>query len=92
MAFKNRMPLPEAIRNAPVLNLGLQLYFEAYCELDSERSTGWGVGRIPWSSVQAYAQYNGYTSDQTDRLHNHVRAMDQAHREYLDKQSKKKNK
>jgi hypothetical protein len=69
---------PSTFKESPELRWGLQLYFDAFFDLDSERSHGVGYTRIPWHCIVAYALYHQFNDDQTDRLLIHLRAMDSA--------------
>ena len=69
-------PLPERIANSPELQIGLQLYLQAFLNLDSERTDG----PIPWSSIKDYAQAFEFDEEQSDDLFYFVRRMDN---EYL---------
>lgn len=78
-AQRTGQPIPDRIVNAPELRLGLSFYFDAFFELDSERSQGYGsVGRIPWSSIQQYADRCDLNEDLTECLFYFIRAMDNA--------------
>jgi hypothetical protein len=83
--FAMRMPLPDRIRNAPQLWFGLELYLDAFYELNTDRPSGWGVMPIPWSVIKDYALAHDFDDDQTERLFVHVRALDSVFREYHDK-------
>ena len=72
-------PLPERIANAPELEVGLQLYLQAFFDLDSERSHGNGLAPIPWTSIAAYARAFEFDEEQTEDLFFHVRRMDAEH-------------
>jgi len=76
---RSRHPLPDRIANAPRLRKGLELYLQAFFTLDSERVSGWSVGRIPYSAVMNYAAVNQYDEIQTESLVYFVRAMDTEH-------------
>lgn len=71
--------LPDNIQNAPELDLGLQLYLQAFFDLDSERNNGMGLARIPSSAVRAYAREFDFSEDQSDSLSFFVSEMDEAH-------------
>lgn len=68
--------LPERIANAPQLQLGLALYYDAFWELDTCRSTGWGYGPIPWSAMRDYAVTFELEPEQEECLYYYVRRMD----------------
>lgn len=85
-AAKNRMPIPERIRNAPYLHPGLHYYYYAFVELSTCRNIGMGEGAIPWIAVREYALAEGLDEEDFDRLLILVRGMDI---EYLDYQRRK---
>ena len=90
LAYRLGQPLPERIANAPELHLGLELYLQAYFDLDSERSNGMGVGRIFWTSIADYAKAFDLDEDQTDDLFYFIRAMDNANLKRIAEQLEKK--
>jgi len=65
---------------------GLELYYLAWFDLDSERTVGFGLGPIPRSAMVGYAKDMGLTSEQTEDLCYLVREMDN---DYLKRQHKK---
>jgi len=69
-------PLPERIANAPELQAGLQLYLQAFFDLDSERSE---LKPIPWSSMIDYAMAFDFDEEQTEDLVYIIRKVDSAH-------------
>lgn len=69
-------PIPERIANAPELPAGLQLYLQAFFELDSERSE---LAPIPWSSIVQYAKAYELDEEQTQDLIDIIRKVDSAH-------------
>jgi hypothetical protein len=71
--------LPRAIRDAPELALGLELYYLAFWDLDSCRAIGMGEGPISWLAVDAYAAARGLGSEQRSDLHAFIPAMDRAY-------------
>lgn len=80
------MPLPKSIENAPELWPGLDLYLQAWYELDTTRGIGMGVGPIPWNAVDGYCTSLDLSQEQRDKMHRFIRAMD---RVYLDHQNKR---
>lgn len=79
-------PYPAEIRNAPEVFFGLELFFTAFWDLNSERQMGWGVGPIPFTSILEYADRHGIYGEQLDDLVFYVKAMDSA---YLEREAKK---
>jgi hypothetical protein len=88
-AIRFGQPIPERIANAPKLRQGLQLYMQAFFELDTERSIGMAVGRIPWTSIIDYAKAYEFSEEQTADFVYFIRAMDNAHLKHLDEKREK---
>lgn len=88
-AFRAGQPLPDRIANAPELRIGLQLYIQAFFDLDSERSHTMGLVSIPWSSINDYAKAFDFDEDQTEDLFFLIRKMDNAHLKRLEANNKK---
>jgi len=66
---------------------GLELYYDAFWELDKDRSHGSGYTYIPWSSIIRYIEVYELDEDQAERLQAHISAMDNAYIKHLaDKQ------
>ena len=84
--MKTGRPLPDAIQNAPELWPGLESYYNAWVALDSCRGIGFGVGPIPWTSIEEYATRLEYDEDERETLHRMVRMLDGV---YLDHNRKK---
>lgn len=53
------MPLPDRIKNAPELTLGLELYYTGFLDLTSCRQLGMGLGPIPMLSILEYCFFKG---------------------------------
>lgn len=82
-------PLPDRIANAPELKLGLELYFQAFLDLDGERDSSMGIAPIPWSKVKTYAEFYGFSKEQTEDLFFFIRKMDNA---YIKRENAKQKK
>lgn len=78
-AMRAGQPMPERIANAPELQQGLQLYLQAFFDLDCERSHAMAPTAIPWTSVQDYAKAFEFDEEQTEDLHFFIRRMDSEH-------------
>lgn len=91
-AMRLRGKVPEKFVNGPELLWGLELYFNAFFDLDTERSHSNGWTYIPYSAVAAYAVLWAFDEDQTERLFTHIKAMDSAHIERLEANRKKDEK
>jgi len=83
-------PVPDRILNAPELLLGLEVYYEAYMELNTCRSVSWSAGPIPWTSVQDYAIINEFTEEEATDLQYFIRKMDHAFLKRMDKKNAEK--
>lgn len=81
-------PLPDRIANAPELYSGLEIYLQAFFDLDSERSHGMGIQLIPWSAIKHYALMYEFSEDQSEDLMYFIRKMDIAHTNKLKSKSK----
>ena len=86
--MKMRKPLPKKIQNAPELNLGLELYWDAFWDLSTCRPTGFGAGPIPWLAVRDYSLTFEFDDEQQDDLFHLIRLMDN---EYINHYAKKES-
>jgi hypothetical protein len=86
-AIRFNEPLPDRIANRPELMFGLELFYVAWFDLDSEREVGFGLGPIKRSAIVAYAEEYGFSEEQKEDLLYLVREMDN---DYLARQAKKK--
>lgn len=80
------MKLPSFIENAPQLHLGLELYLDAFLDLNTCRSVGMAEGPIPWSAIMDYCQAYEIDGETRDNVMYHVRALDVV---YMDHRAKK---
>ena len=87
-AYRSRMDLPESIKNAPQLWLGLGLYLQAWLDLNTCRSAGMSEGPIPWLAVHTYCTEFDLSDDQREAMHHHIRVMDQIY--FKDRERKRK--
>lgn len=74
--MRERLPLPRKIANAPELNFGLELYYDAFWDLSTCRMSGYSLGPIPWGSVNDYASTFEFDDEQRHALHYYIRVMD----------------
>lgn len=77
-AMQAGRPLDKRIQNAPELTIGLQFYLQAFFDLDSERSHGMAVTRIPRSKVREYAREFELDLDETEALTYFMAELDNA--------------
>lgn len=82
------MPLPKRIQNAPELYFGLELYYQAFWDLCSCRNSAFGIGEIPWTSIQNYGISLGFSEDQLYNLHYFIPVMDKVFIEFHSKKAK----
>lgn len=76
------MPIPDRIKNAPELELGLGIYLGAFYDLDTCRPVGWEEGPIPWTAISEWCDRHGLDGDQRDAMNHHIRAMDLEYLKY----------
>lgn len=89
LSIRQRLPLPDAIANAPELELGLDLFYTAFHDLSSCRTLGFGEGPIPWLAVDDYCRRQGITGVQREDMLYHVQQLDTVYLEYRAKQASK---
>lgn len=69
--------------------LGSELYYLAFMDLTSCRSTGQTIpGTIPWSSIHLYCEANEIVGDQRDDLFYHVQNLDKSYLDWFLKKHK----
>lgn len=80
-AKRMRKALPTNIANAPELEKGLELYLNAFFDLDSERPVAGmgGLARIPSSAVRAYRKEFELDEVQSEMLSEYISSMDAAY-------------
>lgn len=79
--MRERLQLPERIKNAPELEMGLELYYGAFFDLHTCRG-GWGDGYIPWTAIDEYCDRLGLSDDQREDMHYYIREMDEQYHQY----------
>jgi hypothetical protein len=87
-ARRNRVPIPDKIANAPVLQPGLAFYYNAFLALSSCRPVGMTEGRIPWTAVDQYATRYALEEDEMDILWTLVCEMDTVYIRHQQKRAK----
>ena len=83
--------LPKAIKNAPILLPGLQMFMEAFERLNTGRPVGFGgLGRISWRDIQEYCDRTGITDEeQRDDMEYQINALDAAYLDWWESTNKK---
>ena len=90
--MRDGSPLPKRIANAPTISMGLELYWNAFMELNSCRNSGWSSGPIPWTAILDYSKAYEFDEIQTMDLFFYTRSMDNAMLEHEAKQNEKNKK
>jgi len=85
-AVRQNLPIPDKIKNAPVLLPGLQFYFQSFLELSTCREIGMSEGQIPWTAIDRYASRYEMTEDDYERFLTLIRIVDA---EYIRYRAKK---
>lgn len=87
-----KLPLPEAIANAPSLMVGLEFFYSAFLDLNTTRSDNYGgEGPISWLAVTAWANEYGVFGEQREDLHFFIGELDKAYLDYKVSKIKKAN-
>ena len=86
MCYKRGQPLPEALGNAPELFQGLEWVYGAFQELSTCRLNGMGLGSIPWTAIDRYADRYNIVGEDWEDFQYFIGEMDRA---WLDVQYKK---
>lgn len=91
MCVAQGRPLPDAIANAPELQQGLELYYNAFNVLTSTRQIGMAEGPIPWDKVEHYCDQYGIDGDQREDMHYHISSLDRVYLEHRAESLKRKS-
>lgn len=87
-SIQNRIPIPDSITKRPELRKGLEIFFFAFFDLDTERSNAMGLTRIPHSAIRQYAADYDFDYELTKDLLYLIPEMDKANLNRLDEKSK----
>ncbi len=87
-SIKAGWDLPDKIKNAPSLLPGLELYYNGFLDLQASRQMGFGAGPIWWKTIQEYCEHMELDVEQTEAMHQHVKAMDTVYLKDLAKKNK----
>lgn len=80
--------LPKALRDQPELFQGLELYWRAFCHLNSCRPAGFsGAYPIPWTALKSYSDTWGFDDEQFELLEYYVSKMDGVYLKWAEKQN-----
>lgn len=90
-AYRNGMPLPDKIANAPELEEGLECYYAAFLDLNSCRALGpHGEGAIPWTTISQYASFHNYQGEELEDLFYHTQRLDKVYLDWSIKKAKER--
>lgn len=64
------------------------MYYEAFTELSTCRSVGFGTGPILWTAINQYGMRHGFVGEGFEYLVRMVRALDDAFLAYSHKKAK----
>lgn len=84
--MREGLELPDRMRNAPELALGLGLYYKAFSDVNTSRYISMVEGPIPWHIIEQYCDANKLSEEQRDDMHYFIREMDDAYLTYRAKQ------
>lgn len=91
-AIRAGQPIPARIANAPELHVGLELFLNAFFDLDTERQAGFSIGPIPWSKIREYAAAYRFDEDLTEDLFYFIKQLDNANMARIEREQKAKSK
>lgn len=78
--YRQGLPLPLSIQNAPDLTRGLELYYRAFFDLSTCRSGIHGTeGPIQWTAIIQWATVYGLSEEQREDLVHHIGQMDEVY-------------
>lgn len=80
--------MPDRIANAPVLQVGLELYLNAFLDLSSCRPQGFVEGPISWISIHQYAEANEFTGEQREDLFYYIHSLDNEYLKFKNRKTK----
>lgn len=78
-AIRAGQPIPSRIADAPELHIGLELFINAFLDLDTERQAGYSVGPIPWSKIKEYCEAHSFDAELSDDMFYFIKALDNSH-------------
>jgi hypothetical protein len=84
-AIQTGRPIPEKIQNAPKLEQHLTLYLTAFFDLESDHSLGFGIGPIPWSKINQYANAYKFNEEQEHNLQHFIKKLDNVYLKHINK-------
>lgn len=89
---RDGIDLPDHIKNAPDLLVGLELFYNGFQELTTCRQLGMSLGPIPWTAIDQYCVRYDIDGMQREDMFFHVEALDDTYRNEVEKKASKKGK
>ena len=88
MRFEGKIP-DNLIKERPVLKFGLELFYQAFFELNYDRQSGMDIGYIPWTSIRLYVEYHEFDKELSNEAFFFIRGLDNAYVKYCKEQQAK---
>jgi hypothetical protein len=83
--------IPDFLKNCPVLQEGLDLFWDAFGTLSTCRALGQGVlGPIPWTAIMDFCDRMEIVDEQRDRMVAYLRTMDKVYIEHFSQKLREK--
>ena len=84
------LEIPETIADRPQVRDDLVFYWEAYLDLSQDRTSGFGLGPIPWRAVNDWAiRYNITDPEEFQTLKELIWILDRAYLQHHEDARKK---
>lgn len=80
-AIRQNSPIPDSIKDAPELMMGLALFYNSFFDLHGCRQLGDTLGPIDWIMIDRYCNRYDITGEQYDDMHFFISRMDFAYLE-----------
>jgi hypothetical protein len=84
--IKDNRPLPQKMINAPTLEWGLELFYNAFFDLHTCRPIGMMEMGIRWLDIKQYCILEGFSEEQTEDAFYFIKVMDNAYLSWREKQ------
>lgn len=83
-----RMPVPDKIKDAPVLYAGLEFIHQGFMDLTTCRELGMGEGPIRWIDIVKYCEVHAIEGEQAEDFIYFISVMDAAYLKYRAEKTK----
>lgn len=85
--LRENLPFPKRIADAPILVVGLEIYYLGFMELSDSRQVGMSLGPISWQTIHDYCTALELDGDQREEMFFHIRELDKVYLTYLNRKS-----